>query len=120
MITSRETLTDLQMYRESTAPETKVDKLLLDAAVSLLGHLQVVGTEQEMHAAWQDAGDHALTLQLLGRFIVDAFPDDPHVSHIKEVKFEEADLERQGRSAFKVMVAYEKWLQGLRAYRPSH
>ncbi len=27
------------------------------------------------------------------------------------MKFEEADLERQGRSAFKVMIAYERWLQ---------
>ena len=27
------------------------------------------------------------------------------------MKFEEADKEHQGRSAFKVMIAYERWLQ---------
>src|SRR6185369_1911348 len=68
------------------------------------------GTEEEMKAAWEAAGGHALTLQLLGRFIVDAYPDKD-IRHYTEVKFEAADLERQGRSAFKVMIAYERWLQ---------
>ena len=63
-----------------------------------------------MEAAWRDAGGHALTLQLLGRFIVDAY-EDKDIRHYREVKFEQADLERQGRSAFKVMIAYERWLQ---------
>ena len=62
-----------------------------------------------MEAAWKDAGGHALTLQLLGRFLADAHGGD--IRHYKEVKFEEADLERHGRSAFKVMIAYERWLQ---------
>ena len=48
-------------------------------------------------------------MQLLGRFLADAHGGD--IRHYKEVKFEEADLERQGRSAFKVMIAYEHWLQ---------
>ena len=80
-----------------------------EAAIELLRHLQVVGTEAEMEAAWKDAGGHALTLQLLGRFLADAHGGD--IRRYKEVKFEEADLERQGRSAFKVMIAYERWLQ---------
>lgn len=63
-----------------------------------------------MAAAWKDAGGHALTLQLLGRFIADAYPDKD-IRHFREVKFEEADREHQGRSAFKVMIAYERWLQ---------
>ena len=50
-----------------------------------------------------------MTLQLLARFLVDAYGGD--IRHFKDVKFEEADLERQGRSAFKVMIAYERWLQ---------
>ncbi len=76
----------------------------------MLRHLQIVGTEEEMEATWKDAGGHALTLQLLGRFIVDAYPDRD-ICHFREVKFEEAGLERQGRSAFKVMIAYERWLR---------
>ena len=74
-----------------------------EAAIALLRHLQVVGTEAEMGAAWSAVDGHALTLQLLGRFIAQAYPTDRHISRYKEVKFEEADLARQGRSAFKVM-----------------
>jgi tetratricopeptide (TPR) repeat protein len=111
VVTTRETLANLRTYRNSTAPEKKLDKLLREAAIALLRHLQIVGTEEELAAAWRDAGGHALTLQLLGRFIADAFPDRD-IRHRAEVKFEAADLERQGRSAFKVMLAYERWLEG--------
>jgi tetratricopeptide (TPR) repeat protein len=111
VVTTRETLANLRTYRNSTAPEKQLDKLLREAAIALLRHLQIVGTEEELTAAWRDAGGHALTLQLLGRFIADAFPDRD-IRHRAEVKFEAADLERQGRSAFKVMLAYERWLEG--------
>ncbi|MFM7833466.1 MAG: hypothetical protein ACKPJD_16865, partial [Planctomycetaceae bacterium] len=110
IVTSRETLTDLQNWRQSKAPEHKVEQLELAAAIGLLRHLQLVGTDQELAAAWQAAGGHALTLQLLGRFIAEAFADRD-IRHYREIQFEEADRERQGRSAFKVMIAYEKWLQ---------
>ena len=49
-----------------------------------LRHLQIVGTEEEMVAAWKDAGGHALTLQLLGRFLADAHGGD--IRHYKEGK----------------------------------
>jgi len=109
LITTREHLKNIE--NQATTEEQKLDKLVKEAAIDLLRHLQIVGTEAEMEAAWKDAGGHALTLQLLGRFIAEAYLTDPHISRYKEVKFEEADLERQGRSAFKVMIAYERWLQ---------
>jgi tetratricopeptide (TPR) repeat protein len=108
LVTTREHLTNLES--QATTEEQKLDKLPKEAALALLRHLQIVGTEAEMEAAWRDAGGHALTLQLLGRFIADAY-EDRDIRHYKEVKLEAADLERQGRSAFKVMVAYERWLQ---------
>ncbi|MES2671114.1 MAG: SEFIR domain-containing protein [Pseudomonadota bacterium] len=108
VITTREHLTNVEGY--ATTEEQKLDKLAKEAAVALLRHLQIVGTDEELHAAWQDAGGHALTLSLLGRFIADAF-DDRDIRHYREVKFEAADQEHQGRSAFKVMVAYERWLR---------
>ena len=108
IVTTREHLKNIE--NQATTEEQKLDKLVKEAAIALLRHLQIVGTEAEMEAAWKDAGGHALTLQLLGRFIVDAY-EDKDIRHYKEVKFEEADLERQGRSAFKVMIAYERWLQ---------
>jgi hypothetical protein len=108
VVTTREHLTNIES--QATTEEQKLDKLPKEAAIDLFRHLQIVGTEAELEAAWRDAGGHALTLQLLGRFIVDAF-EDRDIRHYKEVKFDEADLDRQGRSAFKVMTAYERWLQ---------
>jgi tetratricopeptide (TPR) repeat protein len=108
LVTTREHLKNIEGHR-ATTEEQKLDKLVKEAAIGLLRHLQVVGSEADMEAAWKDAGGHALTLQLLGRFLADAHGGD--IRHYKEVKFEEADRERQGRSAFKVMIAYERWLQ---------
>lgn len=108
VITTREHLTDVEAH--TTTEEQKLDKLGKDAAVALLRHLQIVGTDEELHAAWLDSGGHALTLNLLGRYIADAY-EDRDIFHYREVKFEEADQEHQGRSAFKVMRAYERWLK---------
>ncbi|MEM9605330.1 MAG: hypothetical protein AAGA11_20880, partial [Pseudomonadota bacterium] len=108
VITTREHLSDLEAH--ATTEEQQLNKLAKVAAVSLLRHLQIVGTEEELHDAWRDAGGHALTLSLLGRFIADAY-EDRDIRHYREVQFEAADQEHQGRSAFKVMIAYERWLQ---------
>jgi hypothetical protein len=107
VITTREHLTDIDKL--ANTEEEKLDKLSKEAAVALLRDLRIAGTDEELHAAWQDAGGHALTLSLLGRFIADAY-EDRDIRHYREVKFEAADQEHQGRSAFKVMVAYERWL----------
>ncbi len=109
VVTTREHLTNVEGY--ATSQEQKLDRLAKEAAVALLRYLQIIGTDEELHAAWQEAGGHALTLSLLGRFIGDAY-DDRDIRHYKEVKFEAADREHQGRSAFKVLIAYERWLEG--------
>jgi hypothetical protein len=108
VITTREHLTDIDKL--ANTEEKKLDKLSKEAAVALLRHLNIVGTDEELHAAWQGAGGHALTLSLLGRFIADAY-SDRDIRHYREVNFVAADQEHQGRSAFKVMVAYERWLK---------
>jgi hypothetical protein len=108
VITTREKLTDVDKL--ANTEEKQLHKLPKEAAVALLRHLEIVGTDEELHAAWKDAGGHALTLSLLGRFIADAY-EDRDIRHYREVSFEEADKEHQGRSAFKVMVAYERWLK---------
>ncbi len=107
VITTREHLKNVESFGQ--AKEQKLDKLLKEAAVALLRHLQVVGSDDELAAAWKDAGGHALTLHLLGRFLADAHGGDVRLR--SEVDFEEMDAEHQGRSAFKVMIAYERWLQ---------
>ncbi len=106
LVTTREHLKNIENL--TTTAEQKLDKLEKEAAIALLRHVGVHGTQAEMEAAWADAGGHALTLQLIGRFLADAYGGD--IRHYKEVRFEEADMESQGRSAFKVMIAYERWL----------
>ncbi|MBI3822573.1 MAG: toll/interleukin-1 receptor domain-containing protein [Planctomycetes bacterium] len=109
IITTREHLKNVEAL--PTTAEKKLDQLLKEAAIALLRHLQITGTDEELEAAWRDAGGHALTLQLLGRFIADAYPDRD-IRHYKQVHFVEAEEERsEGRSAFKVMIAYEKWFK---------
>jgi hypothetical protein len=78
LVTTREHLKNLE--NQATTEEQKLDKLSKEAAIALLRHVEVVGTEAEMEAAWKDAGGHALTLQLLGRFIADAY-EDRHIRH---------------------------------------
>ena len=78
VVTTREHLKNIES--QATTEEQKLDKLVKEAAIALLRHLQVVGTEAEMEAAWKDAGGHALTLQLLGRFLADASDGRRHPS----------------------------------------
>lgn len=108
LITTRESVRNLAAH--ALAQEYPLDKLPPEAGLALLRHLRIVGSDEELHAAWQDAGGHALTLSLLGRYIADAY-EDRDIRHYREVRFEAADAEHQGRSAFKVMAAYERWLQ---------
>src|SRR5207249_2836578 len=117
IITTREHLTNVEAL--PTNKEVKLDKLPKEAAIALLRHLQIAGTDEELEAAWRDAGGHALTLQLLGRFIADAYPDRD-IRHYKQVHFVEADeLRSKGRSAFKVMIAYERWMSRNRPWYQS-
>ncbi|MEM7218666.1 MAG: hypothetical protein AAF515_09895 [Pseudomonadota bacterium] len=108
LVTTREPLKNLEAFQGGATEEARLDKLTQDAAVALLRHLSVTGTDEEMHAAWEDAGGHALTLQLLGRFLGEAHGGD--IRKINEVRFEQADRETQGRTAMRVMQAYERWL----------
>lgn len=108
VLTTREPLADLDGYTATTHAHP-LDRLSPEAGVALLRHLQITGTEAELHDAAQAAGRHALTLNLLGRYLADAY-EDRDIRHWRELKFEAADAEHQGRSAFKVMQAYTRWL----------
>ncbi|MCP5551798.1 MAG: toll/interleukin-1 receptor domain-containing protein [Akkermansiaceae bacterium] len=109
VVTSREPLKNLETFEGGGAEKKQLNHLTKEAAIALLRHLSIAGTEAEMEEAWRDAGGHALTLQLLGRFLADAHGGD--IRRRKEVKFEVADRETPGRTAMKVMLAYETWLE---------
>lgn len=109
VVTTRESLANLHVYNDSTSPEHRLDELPCEAAVALLCHLQIDGSDEDLADTWREAGGHALTLQLLGRYLADAHGGDIRKRDV--VDLHEADRETQGRSAFKVMAACETWLE---------
>jgi hypothetical protein len=106
VVTTREHLKNIE--NQATTEERKLEKLPKEAAIALLRHLQVVGTGEEMEAAWEAADGHALTLRLLGRLLVRAYGKD--IRKWREINFEKADKLVQDRTAFKVIKKYEQWL----------
>ena len=110
VVTTRYSVADLRAYRQSTAPEVKLARLSAKAGVALLLSLGVKGTLTELEKLVEDAGGHALTLNLLGSYLRDAHGGDVRKRDL--VKLEEADAEEQGGHAFRVMDAYAAWLEG--------
>ena len=110
VVTTRYSVSDLRAYRQSTAPEVKLARLSAEAGVALLLSLGVKGTRPELERLVEDAGGHALTLNLLGSYLRDAHGGDVRKRDL--VKLEEADAEEQGGHAFRVMDAYAAWLEG--------
>jgi hypothetical protein len=118
IVTTRERLADLDAFRETTAPEWTLQHLSPPAGVELLRALGVQGTESEFQQVVEGVAGHALTLNLLGRYLAKAHRGD--IRRRDLVNFEKADAKIQGGHAFKAMAAYEKWFadageDGLRA-----
>jgi hypothetical protein len=119
VITTRERVADLASFRSTTAPEWDLDKLSEEAGSDLLkslleperprGARNVKSTDAERREIARVVRGHALTLQLLGKYIQKALGD---VRRWREVNFMEADAKIQGGHAFKMMMAYEKWFAG--------
>jgi hypothetical protein len=83
VVTSRQCVADLAQFRDNTAPEWKLEQLSKVAGAALLKNLGVQGSDDEITRLVTDVHGHALTLQLLGRFIVDAY-EDKDIRHYKE------------------------------------
>jgi tetratricopeptide (TPR) repeat protein len=106
LVTTRYSIPDLNAYRHTTAPETKLLRLSKDAGVSLLKLLGVNGVQAEYETLVEDVEGHALTLNLLGSYLHEAHAGDIRKRDL--VKLEEA-AEEQGGHAFRVMDAYVYW-----------
>ncbi len=89
ILTSRESIADLAAYREGVCPEHQLDELAIPAAIRLLRALGVQGTDAELETACKKVCGHALTLQMLGRFLVDAHQGD--IARRDRVDWVEAD-----------------------------
>ncbi|MGI9018856.1 MAG: SEFIR domain-containing protein, partial [Euzebya sp.] len=68
VVTTREHVSDIGRFRETTAPELELLRLSTPAGVDLLGTVGVKGSEKELEALVEDVRGHALTLNLIGRY----------------------------------------------------
>lgn len=112
IVTTRYSIPDLNAYRQTTAPEIELKRLSTEAGVNLLKTLGVreeSGTQKEFEKLVEDVKGHALTLNLLGKYLADAHAGD--IRRRDRVKLEEADAEEQGGHAFRVMDAYVDWFE---------
>ena len=108
VVTTRYSIPDLRAFSEKTATEVNLLRLSKEAGVALLRSLEVNGTQPEFETLVEDVKGHALTLNLLGSYLRDAYAGD--IRRRDQVKLEEAD-EEQGGHAFRVMDAYVRWFE---------
>ncbi len=106
IVTTREHLANIDSY--PTQKEHKLDKLTLDAAIGLIRHLRLIGTDEEIQELWEALDGHALSLLQLGRLLARGYGKD--LRKWREIGFTQADKLHQGRSTMKVMAKYESWL----------
>jgi tetratricopeptide (TPR) repeat protein len=116
VLTSREQISDLAQFQNTTAPCLNLDHLPPEAGAELLHHLgvnragpaKIEKSDEELIAASNEVRGHALTLCLLGHYLALAHRND--VRRRDTIRFSKADEETQGGHAFRVMAAYETWL----------
>lgn len=109
VVTTRFSIPDLRAFWQGTAPEVALRRLSKDAGVALLRALGVKGTQGEYETLVEDVKGHALTLNLLGSYLRDAYGGDIRKRDL--VKLEEADEEEQSGHAFRAMDAYAHWFE---------
>ena len=121
LVTTREPLTDLTDFqRREGSPWGSVLRVDLgnltdEAGAALLHHIganragaaKIRPDDKELLAASREVDGHALTLNLLGRFLARAHGGD--IRRRDLVKFEEADRKEQGGTTFKMLAAFENW-----------
>ncbi|RPJ57844.1 MAG: TIR domain-containing protein, partial [Acidobacteria bacterium] len=121
LATTREPLTDLADFqRREGSPWGSVLRVDLgnltdEAGAALLHHAganragaaEIKPDDKELLAASREVDGHALTLNLLGRFVARAHGGD--IRRRDFVKFEEADRKEQGGTTFKMLAAFENW-----------
>lgn len=108
VVTTRYSLPELKAFWQTTAPEVKLLRLSGEAGSHLLKMLGVKGTDKEFRSLVEDLMGHALTLTLLGSFLVRAFNGDIRKRDL--VNLQKADDKMDGGQAFRTLAALEQWL----------
>lgn len=123
LVTTREPLVDLAAFQrrpgDAWGSVLRVDlenlteeagaELLHQAGATRAGPADITAGDAELFAASRAVGGHALTLNLLGRFLARAHHGD--VRRRDLVKFEEADRTTQGGTTFRMLGAFENWFE---------
>ncbi|MDQ3580800.1 MAG: ATP-binding protein, partial [Pseudomonadota bacterium] len=110
VVTTRYAVPDLRAFWQTTAPMHELPRLSTAAGVKLLRTIGVkTGSKADFEKLVEDVDGHALTLQILGQFLVRAFHGD--IRRRDRIDFEKADAKIQGGHAFRAMEAYVKWLE---------
>ena len=108
LVTTRYRIKDLEGYA-ATAPQLDLAPLSKEAGAKLLEPLGVKGTLKERETLTEDVKGHALTLNLIGSYLRDAYGGD--IRQRDRIKLEEADAEEQSGHAFRAMDAYVRWFE---------
>ncbi|MGL4409967.1 MAG: hypothetical protein ACRCTU_16410, partial [Zoogloea sp.] len=122
LISSREELKDLQPQQQIHNPDGVAQRISLNNLspqqgaqllhiyeVCKAGEATIGPEDQELQNASVAVGGHALSLMLLGRYLALAHSGD--VRQMDCMDWSSADDEIQNGHAFRVMRAYEIWLQ---------
>ncbi len=121
LLTTREPITDLADFQRRPSAAwgsvlgVDLGNLTDEAGAALLHHAgakragaaEIKADDAELLAASSEVDGHALTLNLLGRFLARTHAGD--VRHRDLVKFEEADRTTQGGTTFRMLAAFEYW-----------
>jgi len=121
LVTTRVWLADLSDFqRREGSPWGSVLRVDLgnltdEAGAALLHHaganrdraVEIKPDDKELLTTSHQVDGHALTLNLLGRFLARAHGGN--IRHRDLVNFEEADRKEQGGTTFKMLAAFEKW-----------
>jgi tetratricopeptide (TPR) repeat protein len=121
LVTTREPLADLADFQRrpdavwGSVLRVDLGNLTEEAGAALLHHAgakragaaDVKADDAELLAASREVDGHALTLNLLGRFLARAHGGD--IRRRDLVKFEEADRKEQGGTTFKMLATFENW-----------
>jgi tetratricopeptide (TPR) repeat protein len=107
LVTTRCAIKDLE-GDGATAPQNDLAPLSKEEGARLLQKLQVNGTQKEREQLSEDIRGHALTLNLIGGYLHDAYGGDIRKRDL--IRLEEA-TEEQGSRAFRVMDEYVRWFE---------
>src|SRR5207249_747087 len=105
IVTTRERVDDLKHFDDKAVDDWELSHLSEEGGADLLKTLGVFGTEDQLLAASNEVKGHALTLDLMGRYLKLAYGGD--VRKRDRFDFAKADTKTQGGHAFRVLKAHE-------------